>query len=203
VDSNPRLERDYLKSGAEGFIHADILDVLADRAFLRRFDFVHVSPPCQKFSRMSQCRPGLASTYPELISPARELLLSAGVPFVIENVSGARRWLLDPVTLCGTMFGKITYRHRLFEASGLTLTAPVQPEAVKRNRECGWEHSTPTARAGHWEPGKYVSVSGHERKAPVRAAMEIDWMRSRDDIAEAVPPWMTKCIGDQILAQLR
>lgn len=204
VDTNARLQADYLRSGAEKFICADILDVLADRSFVRHFDFVHCSFPCQGYSRMSQCRPGLADSYPRLIAPGRELLLTAGVPFVIENVSGARPWLFHPMTLCGAMFNRPTYRHRLFEpGNGLTLTAPVQPEAVKRNRECGWAHPVPTARAGHWKPGMYVSVSGHERKEPVREAMDITWMSNREDIAEALPPYMTSFIGLQVLKQLK
>jgi DNA (cytosine-5)-methyltransferase 1 len=203
VDNNPRMERDYLKSGAEKFICADALEVLADKSFVRRFDFIHASPPCQHYSQMSRCRPGLADSYPDFIPRVRELLLTAGVPFTIENVNGARAFLLSPMTLCGTMFGKPTYRHRLFEASnGLTLTAPVQLEAVKRNKDCGWGHPVATARAGHWEPGKYVSVSGHERKEPVREAMGIDWMTNREDIKESIPPYMSRYIGQQVLAQL-
>ncbi len=152
---------------------------------------------------MTRCRPGLADSYPDLIPPGRELLLIAGVPFVIENVNGARPWLHDPVTLCGTMFNRPTYRHRLFEpGNGITLTAPVQPEAVKRNKWCNWDHPVPTARAGHWQEGYYVSVSGHERKEPVRRAMGIDWMSRREDIAESVPPYMTSFLGLQVLAQL-
>jgi DNA (cytosine-5)-methyltransferase 1 len=203
VDINPRLEADYLRSGAERFLAASILDVLADRKFVQRFDFVHVSPPCQRFSQMSRCRPGLADSYPDLITPARELLLSAGVPFVIENVTGARPWLRDPVTLCGTMFQKITYRHRLFEpGAGITLTAPTPLEKFRLNKECGWNHPVRTARAGHWEPGYYVSVAGHERKEPVRLAMDIDWMRDREHVKEAIPPYFTKFIGTQVLSQL-
>jgi DNA (cytosine-5)-methyltransferase 1 len=204
VDTNAQLERDYLRSGAERFITADALDVLGDQSFIRHFDFVHISPPCQHFSQMSRCRPGLAATYPDLITPGRELLLAAGVPFVIENVSGARPWLRDPMTLCGEMFSRRVYRHRLFEpGGGLTLTAPVQSDNGKRNRECGWYHPTPAAKAGHWREGYYVSVSGHERRGVVNEAMAIDWMTQRDDVSEALPPYMTFEIGTQVLAQLR
>jgi DNA (cytosine-5)-methyltransferase 1 len=204
VDNNARLGTDYLASGAEKFICADVLDVLNDRSFVRHFDFVHCSFPCQGYSRMSQCRPGLADSYPRLITPGRELLLTAGIPFIIENVSGARPWLLSPMTLCGSMFARPTYRHRLFEpGGGLTLTAPVQqPEAIKRNNECGWNHPIPTARAGHWEPGKYVSVSGHERRGIVNEAMDINWMHDRESVAESVPPYMTLEIGLQVRKQL-
>ncbi len=209
VDSDASLERDYLRSGATGFCRSDILAALGDVHYVRFFDFVHVSPPCQHYSQMSRCRPGLAKDYPDLIGPVRELLLAAGVPYVIENVAAARPWLKDPVTLCGQMFGKPVYRHRLFEAgNGITLTAPVASTSslpsflAPPNHECGWPHPVPAAKAGHWKPGMYVSVSGHERKEPVREAMAIDWMRNRDDVAEAIPPYMTQEIGRQVLAQL-
>jgi hypothetical protein len=48
----------------------------------------------------------------------------------------------------------------------------------------------------------YVSVSGHERREPVREAMQIDWMRSREDVKEAVPPYMAHWVGTQVAAQL-
>ncbi len=64
-------------------------------------------------------------------------------------------------------------------------------------RECGWPHPVAAARAGHWEPGRFVSVSGHERRAPVNAAMGIDWMSRREEVAEAVPPCFTRWIGEQ------
>ena len=210
VDANPRLEQDYLASGATRFICADILDILADLTFIRQFDLIHVSPPCQRYSQMSRCRPGLSQNYPDLIGPVRDLLLQQDRPFVIENVGAARPWLNNPITLCGTMFDKPVYRHRLFEpGNGITLTAPSpaardhQLATRSENRECGWEHPVPAAKAGHWKPGMYVSVSGHERKEPVREAMAIHWMRNRDDVKEAVPPYMTREIGRQVRAQLR
>ncbi len=202
VDSNPRLERDYLASGATRFICADILDVLADRQFVRQFDLIHTSFPCQHYSQMSRCRPGLAGTYPDLITPGRPLLEAAGRPFVIENVGAARPWLRDPVVLCMWMFGYRAYRHRLFETGGgFELTPPLPPDGmIPLNRECGWPHPVPAAKAGHWKPGMFVSVSGHERKEPVREAMAIDWMTDREDVKEAIPPYFTHYIAQQFLA---
>jgi len=60
----------------------------------------------------------------------------------------------------------------------------------------------PTARAGHWKPGYYVSVSGHERRGIVNDAMSINWMTRRDDVKEAIPPYFTEEIGRQVLQQL-
>ena len=170
IDISP--QPDYLKSGAESFGQFDILKVLGRRRFMAQFDFVWVSPPCQFYSQMSRCRPGLSSEYPDLIGPVRQLLETTGLPFVIENVEAARPWMKDPVMLCCFMFGRETYRHRLFEAGGgLVLADPPSPPADmpgRRKKPGGWPHPVPTARAGHWEPGKFVSVSGHERREPVR-----------------------------------
>lgn len=203
VDSNPRLKRDYLASGGSKFICADILELLADKYFVNQFDFVHVSPPCQHYSQMSRCRPGLSASYPDLIGPVRGLLEKLHRPWVIENVTGARPWMADPTTLCGQMFDHPVYRHRLFEpGGGVTLAAPLSDNQFRRNRECGWSHPVAAAKAGHWKPGMYVSVSGHERREPVRKAMGIDWMRDREDVTEAIPPYMTKWIGGEVRRQL-
>lgn len=201
IDNDARLRQDYLASGASELIVMDILEALASRWITGPADFIHVSPPCQFYSQMSRCRPGLAAGYPDLIGPCRELLDATGKPYVIENVEEARPWMKDPVTLCGWMFGRETYRHRLLEAGGgFTLAVPPQPpqDAPGRRRSCGWPHPVAAAKAGHWVPGKFVSVSGHERKEPVRRVMEISWMRNRDDVAEAVPPYFTRWAGDQL-----
>ena len=207
VDSNPRLRDDYLRSGGTKFIHADILEVLADTAFMRRFDAAHCSFPCQFASAMCDCRPGLAATYPNLITPGRPLLEATGKPFVIENVSRARRWLKNPVTVCmWGHFGREHYRHRLLEAGGglvLTPPAPVaQQGGLRPNAECGRVHPVATAKAGHWKPGYFVSVAGHERREPVRKVMEIDWASRREDVSEAVPPYVGAWLAGQLEAHM-
>jgi hypothetical protein len=211
VDINPRLRDTYLRSGAAEFICADVLEVMADTPFMARFNTAHFSPPCQNGSVMSSCRPGLAATYPNLIPAGRPLLEATGLPFTIENVWGMRRWLKDPVTLCmWGHFGRETYRHRLIEAGGgLVLNPPPAPDrqAVTQTRinpECGRVHPVATARAGHWQPGMFVSVAGHERKEPVRRVMEIDsaWMPDRNDVKEAIPPYLGAWIREQFEAHL-
>jgi DNA (cytosine-5)-methyltransferase 1 len=151
-------------------------------------DAVHASPPCQGYSAMSSCRPGLADRYPKLIEPVREALLDWGGPYVMENVPGAP--LKNPVTLCGQMFGLDLYRHRLFESS-FDIDVPAHPE-----------HVTPASKAGHWTPGTIMSVAGHF--APMeqgRRAMGIDWM-TRDELGEAIPPRYTEHIGASLSRHL-
>ena len=203
IDSNPGCRAGYLRSGAAEFICGDALKYLADEKFMRRFSFIHFSPPCQHFSQMSRCRPGIAAGYPDLITPGRPLLNRLYLPYVIENVGAARPWLRDPVTMCMWMFGRETYRHRLIEAGGgFSLQPPPAPRGgppePRVNRECGWPHPVPTARAGHWKPGYFVSVAGHERKEPVLRVMEIGWMSSREAVAEAIPPYLAGEIAAQL-----
>jgi DNA (cytosine-5)-methyltransferase 1 len=200
IDRAP--QPNYLKSGAAGFLQADILGVLS-QPWIAKVDFIHVSPPCQFYSAMAHARPGLAERYPDLIGPVRELLNATGKVWVIENVVVARPWMKDPVLLCAQMFrpGTLLYRHRLFEAGGgFTLAAPPEPPegTPRRRRECGWPHLLPASRAGHWVPGTAISVAGHVGNvALARKVMDIGWT-TREELAEAIPPYYTRWIGEQI-----
>src|SRR5690606_39199430 len=71
------------------FIRADAMLLLSDGRFMGQFDVVHASPPCQRYSVMSKCRPELAGQYPDLVDPVRENLAALGLPYVIENVPGS------------------------------------------------------------------------------------------------------------------
>lgn len=82
------------------------------------------------------------------------MLAGSGVPYVIENVPGAP--LLDPVLLCGSMFGLRTYRHRLFEAS-FPLRQPEHPEHRAKNARMG--------RAP--KEGEYMQIVGHFSGVPL------------------------------------
>jgi DNA (cytosine-5)-methyltransferase 1 len=168
------------------FVQYDAIDYLMEEGW--RFDAVHASPPCQRYSTMSSCRPGLSEDYPDLVDPTRELLEELRRPWVIENVPGSP--LKNPIILCGHMFGLELYRHRLFETS-FDITAPDHPE-----------HVIPASKAGHWTPGTIMSISGHIAPvAKAREVMGIDWT-NREELAEAIPPAYTKFIGSQLFAEV-
>jgi DNA (cytosine-5)-methyltransferase 1 len=165
------------------FHQADALHYLAEH--WREFDVIHASPPCQRYSAMSACRPGLAEEYPDLIPATRSLLQLTGLPYVIENVPGST--VRPDLVLCGQMVGLDLYRHRLFE-SNTFLWQPEHPKHVK-----------PASRAGHWTPGTVMSVSGHVSPIAVaKEAMGIDWM-NRAELAESIPPAYSELIGEQLL----
>lgn len=118
IDLDPKVEKYY----PHKFINMSVLDV--DPSFLENFDIVFASPPCQAHSDL-KARTGLE--YADLIPETRELLKASGVPYVIENVESVNEHLINPVMLCGTMFGlgahckdgqyRQLQRHRLFETS--------------------------------------------------------------------------------------
>jgi len=142
---------------------------------LEGYDLICASPPCQRHSRMSNCRPGLAETYPDLIGPIRERLIESGVPYMIENVEGSP--LIKPITLCGAMFGLKVLRHRLFEAS-FPIPQPEHPA-----------HNGSRPRTGRPpKPGDVMTVAGHTGDVNyARAAMGAWWM-SDAELSESIPP---------------
>lgn len=161
------------------FIRAD-----ATAMSLRGFDFIWASPPCQAHTLAQRIR---KNSHPDLIPVTRAMLKASGAgAWVIENVPGAP--LLNPVELCGAMFGLKVYRHRLFEAS-FPLTVPEHPEHVAPLRKMG--------RAP--QPGDFMHVVGNFSGVDqARQAMGIDWMM-RDELREAIPPAYAEHIGRSAL----
>jgi DNA (cytosine-5)-methyltransferase 1 len=159
--------------------------------YLRQFDLIHLGGPCQPWSKMVNCRPGLREQYTDLIEPLRPVLEESGVPYVIENVEGAP--LKDPIWLCGLMFGKELYRHRGFETgNGLVIPPLGHPEHVKR-----------ASKAGHWEPGTVMSIAGHV--APIGMARELMGVTRhvpREMLTEAAPAYMTAYVAAHAAAYL-
>lgn len=169
----------------------DALDVLADVDYVRRFDLVHASPPCQAYSTATPD----PSRHPDLVGPVRDLLQFAGVPCIIENVPGAP--LDHPVMLCGSSFGLRVRRHRLFESSIFLLGSPCQHGTVP-----------PVGVYGdHPDPREYFRPDGTRRGAKATSvadaqqAMGIDWM-GWADLAEAIPPAYTEFLGTQAMGHL-
>jgi DNA (cytosine-5)-methyltransferase 1 len=152
------------------------------------FDAAHGSPPCQGESNLA---PLVTGDYPDLIAPLRAALVSAGVPYVIENVGGARDNLIDPITLCMSTWARRSYRHRLFE-SNINLVEPPH-----------FEHTMPQAKLGRPAgAGEAFQAMGHFPQIDmVRHQMEMRWASQRG-IAESIPPVFTDYIGRQLIARL-
>jgi DNA (cytosine-5)-methyltransferase 1 len=186
------------------FIQADVLDLLsgllqgADVAAgwgLKEVCAAHASPPCQAHTDLQKQNKRF---YPELIGPTRELLKATGLPYVIENVEGAP--LIDPITLCGTMFpGLRVLRHRLFEAN-----FPLEAPAHHPPHPLVFTYDKRKPHYGQLDQDtSYVQVTGGGNCtiANARDAMGIDWM-NKAEINEAIPPAYTRFIGEQLAEHL-
>lgn len=184
-DPQPRYPFTLHVADAVGFVDVHL-------SWIRRtFAFIHASPPCQ---HDSDCQRIMDNDHPDLIGPTREALERTGLPFVIENVGGARDKLKDPVMLCGAMFGLETYRHRYFETGGgFSLTAPEHPE-----------HTAPQTKMGRAiQPGEYGQFIGNFSGVDhARKVMGTPWM-NRDGIREAIPPAYTQWIGERFAEHTR
>lgn len=170
----------------DDFYKGDALEFLAK--YGHEFDAIAASPPCQAYSEAVPVSHRLK--HPDLIAATRIGLVMADKPYVIENVEGARRHLIDPVMLCGTMFGLPVWRHRYFEASFLISTG-----------DC--DHSQCPRPMLMTPPGSNSRRSGNNpHPKEVGQAVGCGWMTARE-LSQAIPPAYTQFIGDQLIQQLR
>lgn len=169
------------------FEQGDALEAFGDLAEYASvyYDAIHASPPCQAYTKAQRLR---GNDHPNLITATRDLLQRTGLPYVIENVEGAHDELIDPVLLCGGMFGLRVYRHRLFETN-----FPMRPlwhpkhwlQQVKMGRPPEWDQI-------HQPVGNFSGVDEG------REAMEMPWA-NRDGLREAIPPAYTEHVGGWLM----
>lgn len=161
---------------------------------LSRFDAIHASPPCQRYSIVTP--DDAREEAPDLYVLTRELLAAAARPWVIENVMGSP--YRQGAVLCGSMFGKRFRRHRMFEASFAMLTPSCDhrgqgtPIGIHGHggRADGSRTPTPRGARGHMAPRKKFG-----------ALMDMEWAHWRE-VAQAVPPVYTEFVGGFLMAAL-
>lgn len=168
------------------------------------FASLAASPPCQAYSITKNAH---RSSHPELIEPTRAALIQSGLPYVMENVEGAKRQMLSPLMLCGTEFGlratdtdglKVWLkRHRLFESNYLLMGAGGCQHP--RDILCAgvYGNGSPSRDAAKARAGGYTPPSQQVRAD----LMGIDWM-SRNGLSQSIPPAYTEHIGRQLLDHL-
>lgn len=194
VDINPQPDYPY------GYVMADALEYLATSHL---FDAVHASPPCQSFTRAGRLRDaqGGESKYPDLLTPTLALLRGMNVPWVVENVEGAKGVMpTSSVRLCGSSFGLQVQRHRLF-ASNVELkgtacehwTFPPDP-ITHKPRPWGVYH---VPRDSIPSGGRTARDAHH-----ARLLMGVDRPLPWGSLKEGFPPAYTRHIGQQLMRAL-
>lgn len=170
------------------FIQSNVLELSID--FIRQFDFIWASPPCQQYTMAGTQWRLEGKEYPDLIEPTRQMLELSGKPYVIENVPGSP--LHNPITLCGTMFGLRTYRHRLFETS-YPVAQPEHPPHTAKNTKMGRPP----------KEGEYLQIVGHFSGVPLaREIMGLPHM-NQYELAQSIPPAYSKFLAEQYLFSLK
>jgi len=147
-------------------------------ADLEPFAYIHISPPCQQYSRAGALARSRGKAYPDLYNAARRLAIVSGLPYTIENVPGSPA---KGLRLYGDMFGLDILRERIFESNIL--------------KECNLPRQA---------TGRLITVAGSHARAGEnwREAMGFNRKIPDELIKEAVPPAYGKWIGQQVLAWL-
>lgn len=190
IEPQPDYPFDFFQGDALGFA----------QHFGASFDVIHASPPCQAHSTVSALSNKVRKReLVDLIPPTRELLGALRKPYAIENVLTASAALVNPVMLCGTMFGLMLFRHRGFE-SNLSLHAP---EHVRHSFMVMRNGALPTPE----RPGMTITGrNGHHSHAwrgAAAKAMGVEWMTTLNQVCEAIPPAYTEYIGAQMMEAIR
>ena len=163
--------------------------------YLSDFDAYHASPPCQAYVDRNSNR---ETKYPMLIAPIRELLGLTGKPYVIENVYKAP--LKATLLLCGTMFGLKVIRHRYFE---FNFTGPMSPYTCNHNGTVANGDFIAVYLGGYHAPtlpdGTRPFSRQNENLDTWSKAMGIDWMKTKLELKEAIPPAYTEYIGKYLM----
>ena len=168
------------------FIKEDVMKLQV--SFLKKFDLIWASPPCQLFSiarNLGKAQGNKCSTL-NLIPQTRKLLEESKISFIIENVPKAP--LRKDLMLCGSMFGLKVRRHRIFEMS-FKIKQPICNHK-KQGRPIGVYHVM----------NDNIPSGGRTAKTLKEGqdAMGINWM-SWKSLKEAIPPKYSEYIALQKL----
>jgi hypothetical protein len=163
------------------FVRGDALDFVA--AYGSLFDAIHASPPCQFASQQFNPKyPEKRSEHQNLIPQTRAALQATGLPYVIENVKGARKHLINPLMLHGSMFDLPIFRERYFEVD-----PPIWFTSIPRR---DYDPVCPNGTTKRENRSEVVSR--------LQAAMGIDWM-TKKELRQAIPPAYTEFIGNHLI----
>lgn len=215
TDPNPLEHYPYARLPA---VRGDVLEILSS-SLPEQVDAIHVSPPCQLFTRAAHLRDaqgGTARSSPngermlDLLTPSLELLRErwSHKPWVVENVENAGiLGLMEPdeserlIRLCGSMFGLKVQRHRLFLAN-VALRQPACDHAV-------FEPDPQTGKPRPWGvyhvPGDSIPSGGRTARNAEHAREVLGSHRALPYhlLKEGFPPAYAAHVGADLLLGIR
>lgn len=191
VDIDPQMSTRY----AFDFICADCRVLTYD--FLLQFDFIHASPPCQAYSKMTPN----PEKHPRLIAATHLMCAAAGVPYVIENVEGSGQELRPNVRLYGRDVGLVMDRPRYFHVSAF-IDAHMRQTHVAHMRKMIIDRRINVSAGAHVHihGGDYVSRGELIEVFGLRTIPEQRLKRlTRTGIEQGIPPAFTRLIAETVI----
>lgn len=186
LDNDPRA----LKHNPHPTVLGDALVLLADRGFMRQFDAVHASPPCQIHSatrRLADAQGRGAGRAVDLLPQTIALLSALDVPWVVENVERSPvRAMPGAVRLCGSSFGLQVQRHRwLAPSPGLLLSGSA----------CAHDRFPADPITGKPRPLGVYYAKGDSIPSGGRTALDDDHAHAVMGVSHRRLPWRYLCEG--------
>ena len=168
------------------FIQGDAIKL--DYDFLFQFDFIHASPPCQAYSKITPN--DKRGSHPRLIAATHLMLTAVGKPYVIENVEGSSKELRPNLVLSGRDVGLPIERRRYFHVS--------EAHEIKTRLSS----KVSSARGINIHGGDYIS------RDTLVAAMGLNELPgthlrqlTMSHIEQGIPPAMTKLIAEMLFSK--
>jgi len=178
------------------------------------YDVVHASPPCTDHSTLSYVatpvRGGDSGTGWMLTHTLERLVAwcaETGGYWIVENVEGAKATMLNPVKLCGSMFGLedegwLLRRHRYFD-SNAALMAPGPCRCHRRKIIGVYGDLTPNDRQC---AGRRLNRPNGDTRAGVERARRLMGAppeTSPRGLTLGLPIEYTRFLGEQLMAHLQ
>jgi len=199
IEPQPHYPFEFFQMDALEFLNPDWSAGNPPNWAALSFDAIHASPPCQRFTTMSNRHRGaggVADARADLLTPVLALMTKLDLPWVVENVPGAQKLMPNPIRLHGGMFNLSVQRCRLFSAS---FPLSVTKHAKVKNPIGVYGNAPDGRRLFDRADGTTQRAASSLQQA--QTAMGIDWADWRG-VKEAIPPAYTKFIGKQLKSWL-
>jgi hypothetical protein len=163
------------------FLNLDLLSLNAGFVRDGHFDFAVASTPCNEFSlhglKMWHPNPEYPAMGIKLFNHAREILEESGIPYVMENVRSAQKFVGNAIFHCGSYF--------LWGNS----VPPLLPQGISKAK---WRPNKEHGRDG--KPGNFAKELRLDKRerAALFATIPIELSNCVADYAERIIPCSTK-----------
>lgn len=192
---------------AAGFhvVCGDAIRLLADAGFMRQFDVVHASPPCQLFSatrRLAEAQGKGTGRAVDLLSPVLDIFDGLETPWVVENVERSPLKKMGATRLCGSSFGLKVQRHRLFLSN---VDLGPAPPCDHGSFDIDPDSGKPRPWGVYYAKGDSIPSGGrtclsdeHGHECMGVTDRKVPWRY----LCEGLPPVFTEWVGTRLLAAL-